>query len=195
MSRTRLAIGLAVLLASWPGGLARAQGPQFQPGPIPQSRTLSDPVRSSTSVVPSEAEAKDVAHGSQPPCPCGWKAIIYKIVHPSSETIRRTRYCYDYHEYDFARTCGLKTPIPTTRCPECDKCPPEEYPDLECVRYGPPHCRRVLVKKIIVEEVKKPRAVVERQVECVPGKNTKEPCPSPAPCEVPGPCLVPERMK
>jgi hypothetical protein len=102
-------------------------------------------------------------------------------VHPSSETIRRTRYCYDYHDYDFARTCGLKTPIPSTRCPECDKCPPEQYPDPECVHYGPPHCRRVLVKKIIIEEVKKPRAFVERQVECVRGKGGKEPCPPAAP--------------
>lgn len=124
------------------------------------------------SAAPNAVRAEDV-----PPTPlpeaapaahCGFKETIRKIVHPSTEIVPRTRVCYEYREYYEVKTCGAKTPILLPTCPYCDKHGDKEYPSPDCVKFGKPYKRRVLVKIIIREDVCKPKGVVECKKEVVP---------------------------
>jgi len=102
-----------------------------------------------------------------PPSSC-FMTIVRKVIQPSTETVKHTRICYDCKEYDYAKTRCAKTPIFTRECPDCEKHPPQAYPSPDCVKFGPIKTRRVLIKKIIPEDVVKPKAEVQCVTEVVP---------------------------
>jgi hypothetical protein len=102
----------------------------------------------------------------------GWTAVVQKLVQPSTEKVKHTRICYDYKDIDYARTYAGKTPIHTRECPDCENQPPHGGQGDDCVTFGKVRTRRVLMKRIITEEVTKPKAEIIRVGKpCSPGTN------------------------
>lgn len=98
-----------------------------------------------------------------------------KVVVPTVEKRKNHRICYDCKEVDFVPTRCVKTPIPTHDCPDGDcsrrgpfgflahcfgQCPGADGP--ACIQCGKPHTYKVLIKKVITEEVEVPACKVER---------------------------------
>ncbi len=98
-----------------------------------------------------------------PPCP----EVVRKVVHPTTETVKREEVCYDAKEYDYAKAHTFCAHLWNKICP-CAASTGCEETCPSCVRCGKARVRKVLIKKITVEEVEKPKCVVERVVQTAP---------------------------
>ena len=89
-------------------------------------------------------------------------AEAQKVAVPGVVTQKHTRVCYDCKEEEYTTTRCLRTPIPSAKChgPGCGGCA-AAGPGAACVKCGPVRTRKVLIKKIITEEVAVPGCKVE----------------------------------
>ena len=160
---TRLLIGGAAAVLACLGSVlpATAQGPPAAPGPA----------------VPAVAPPPALI-GSAPE-PCDHEATR-KVPHAVLRPVPHTRICYDIKEEEFCKTCGARTPIISTKCPCHDKYAGHdaESPCTDGVKCGKVQTRKVLIKKLVVEE--------RDEVQCVPvevpakwhGHTVKPGCPA-----------------
>ena len=119
------------------------------------------------SVLPAAAQGFPVATAPPPgpvcpaPEPCDHEATR-KVPHAVVQPVPHTRICYDIKEEEFCKTCGARTPIVSTKCPCHDKYARKdaEPPCTDHVKCGGLRTRKVLIKKLVVEE--------RDEVQCVP---------------------------
>jgi hypothetical protein len=111
-------------------------------------------------------------------------AEVQKVAVPAVVTKKHTKVCYDCKEEDYTTTRCLRTPILSTKChPGTCGCAAGEA-EVGCVKCGPVRTRKVLIKKIITEEVPVPGCKVESvpvgdgsgpHVEAGPGRRSGPP--------------------
>lgn len=123
-----------------------------------------------------QALSQEAGYYQDSACPGGQ----VKVVEPTTVKKKNYRICYDCKEVDYASTRCLRTPILDHRCPDgackhtglfslvCECCGLE---GLGCVRCGKPHTRKVLIKKIITEEIQVPACKVQRIPAQTPAKG------------------------
>jgi hypothetical protein len=93
-----------------------------------------------------------------------------KVVCPTIEPVKHTRYCYDVKIEDYCRTRCAHTPILSIFCHDrCGKCAENCGEADPCHKCGKPRTRKVLIKEFVTEEVPTPRCRVQCTTEpCVP---------------------------
>jgi hypothetical protein len=102
-------------------------------------------------------------------CPCG-----KKVVSPTVEPVKHTRYCYDCKEEDYAYTHWVPTPILSIFCHDhCGKCDSCTEPDA-CHKCGHARTRKVLIKEIVTEDVPTAKCRVDRAA-CEPHHACQQP--------------------
>ena|SRR5947209_800004 len=117
---------------------------------------------------PAAQSAAECPVPAPEPCPPEGPCIAV----PTVEMKKHTRICYDCKQVEYCRTWCAHIPLLTEACHGCGHhkgCGCAAAPCPECTRCGHVRTRKVLIKRIITEEVPVPACKVEHVAPTCPG--------------------------